>query len=328
MQRLSSGFKNGRRNFMAVIVTVLSAGFLYVSFDAVPAGENLATRRSPLQTSEDTSLVPLPKNIAITSLPDDVEKQPADDQMTPVADGGKLSSRETIEYCLFLLQDGARRMEQLDDYTVVFHKHERINGDLLDPQVIEMKIQHRPHFAVYMKWLEGERGRQLLYSDAYEDGCMSIKFGGFKRLLPALRVDPGCSQAKAESRYPVTQAGVLNMIHKLVAHRQDDLEKHRGVSCVRMPDQDVQGRTCFCFQLAYDSPQDHSEYRKHLLMIDTELHIPVVVRNFTWSADAGDLTPEELDRKTLIENYSFTDLNITRKLAAADFSRDNPRYRM
>ena len=63
------------------------------------------------------------------------------------------------------------------------------------------------------------------------------------------------------------------------------------------------------------------------MMIDAKNHIPVMVRNFTWSADKS-LEGDQLDAATLIEDYSFTDLQIEAELVALDFSRENPRYRM
>ena len=73
---------------------------------------------------------------------------------------------------------------------------------------------------------------------------------------------------------------------------------------------------------------DNHPYRKHIVMIDKEMNIPIVVRNFTWASDAAGMSEQQLDADTMIENYSFSNLNLSSKLAAIDFSRDNPRYRM
>jgi len=72
----------------------------------------------------------------------------------------------------------------------------------------------------------------------------------------------------------------------------------------------------------------HDVYRRCLLLIDGSDHIPIMARNYTWAADADGLTAEELDERTLIENYSFTNIDFAKTLTAMDFSRDNRRYRM
>lgn len=325
---------SGRRNFVAACVTALSFGVLHCSFDAVPAGEDISGSRTSLKDFAPEVIVPLPPEAVAIAREQtaDYEKDPPSDakgaQQQQSLSGGMLDSMETLKFCTLMLQDGARYMENMKDYTVSFHKEERINGDLQEPQTIDMKVQHSPHFAVYMKWRNGERGRQLLYSDEYEDGCMVVKFGGFKRLLPALKLDPTSTLAMAESRHPATQAGVLGMIRQILKYREEDLKRGTGVSCVRLPDQEFDQTKCYVFLLKYDSADVCDVYRKSILMLDAEHHIPLMVRNFTWAADSTNLSEEELDKKTLIEDYSFTGLNLSTKLADADFSRDNPRYRM
>ena len=192
--------------------------------------------------------------------------------------GLALENKDAIKFCLLMLKDGARFMENVGDYTVLFHKEERINGDLKKPQAIQMKIQHKPHFAVYMKWQTGERGRQVLFSDEYEDGCMVVKFGGFKKILPALRIDPNCASAMAESRYPVTEAGIVGMIRQIQKYREADLKRTEGVQCRRLNNREFDGRDCYCFQIQYDAPEHSEVYRKNLIMIDSELHIPLIVQ--------------------------------------------------
>ncbi|MEO2018320.1 MAG: DUF1571 domain-containing protein [Fuerstiella sp.] len=281
--------------------------------------------------------MPLPPNAAPAA---DVNKIAANDSQATgadqenvvrnvqVTDGGMLNSQEANKFCLLMLRDGARFLENVEDYSGNFHKSERIGGDLLPRQDIAIKVQHKPHFAVYMKWQNGERGRQILYSDEYDDGYMVVKFGGFKRMLPALKIDPESSLAKAESRYSITHAGVLGMLRQIVADRDRDLKRGHGFSCTRLRDQEFDGRNCFCFMVKYDSIEFSKTYRKNLILIDSRIHVPVKVRNYTWATDSEGLSDQELDKVTLIEDYSFTGLDFQRRLVAKEFSRENPLYRM
>lgn len=336
MPRTSSRSLSGRRNFLAATVTLFSVGILYTSFDPLPAGEEFSrhpdvpTAYSAYASYEDTS-VPLPPDTIAdqASEPTLSLNAPESKPAVPPADPGNvLSSMETIKFCVLLLQDGARYMESITDYTAHFNKEERIDGDLKSPQTIALKVQHAPHFAVYMNWQSGERGRQVLFSEAYEDGCMVVKFGGMKRFLPAVRIDPHSSLAKAESRYPITQAGVLGMIRQIEQHRQSDLKRGHGVSCVRLPNQEFDGRPCYRFIIQYEDPKFSEVYRKSIMLIDTDRHIPLMVTNFTWATDVEGLSEQELDQATLIENYSFTNFATSASLVAQDFSRENPSYRM
>jgi len=335
MLRSSSRNPSGRRNFLAACVSVFSAAVLYTSFDPVPAGEDLVDFVAPQPVVIPMQIdVPLPPEAALLDSAEVAVTDAQENQAEPAAPaqqaarGSVFSDMETIKFCVLMLQDGARYMENMSDYTAQFHKEERISGDLKKPQSMAIKVQHAPHFAVYMKWLNGERGRQVLYSQEYDDQCMTVKFGGLKRILPAVKVDPNCSIAKSESRYPITQAGVLGMIKQILAHREEDLKRGHGVTCTRLPNQEFDNHDCFCFLVNYEDQKYSEVYRKSLLLIDTRRHIPLMVRNFTWGTDCEGLSPEELDAATLVENYSFTNIDTSSKLAAKDFSRENPSYRM
>ncbi len=336
MPRPSSRNSSGRRNLLAAGVTVLSVVILYSSFDPVPAGEDVVNFAAPQPAYEfdesDEADVPLPPDAAVSPEPQADESTASVKAQPPAPararEGSILSSMETIKFCVLLLQDGARYMKKMDDYTVHFHREERIGGDMKTPQTIAMKVQHSPSFAVYMNWQTGARGQQVLFSKAYDDGNMVVKLGGMKRFLPAVRIDPHSSLAKAESRYPVTEAGVLGMINQILNHRQIDLKRGHGVSCVRLSDDEFDGHKCYRFLLKYEDQKFNEVYRKSLLLVDARRHIPLMVRNFTWAADSEGLSPEELDKSTLIENYSFTNLDTSKKLVAEDFSRENPKYRM
>lgn len=338
MRKFSKRHPSGRRNFLAICVALFSVAVLHGSFDTLPAGEDVSGPPSGMPESVQIEMpVPLPAAVGEDVI--DSEGSDRDTAADANSDdsseaavrslvGGTLDSMDTLKFCTLMLQDGARFMEEIDNYTVVFHKQERINGDLQEQQSIDMKVQHKPHFAVYMKWKNFERGRQVLFSEKYEDGCMVVKFGGFKRILPALKLEPNSSNARAESRYPVTQAGILGMIRQIVVHRQQDLKRGHGVECVRLPDQEFDQRRCYVFLLTYEDPKFCETYRKSIVHIDARHHIPLMIRNYTWATDAEGLTEAELDVGTLIEHYSFTGLDVERKLVANDFSRENPRYRM
>lgn len=336
MPRTSSRNSPGRRNLLAGLITAVSVGVLYTSFDPVPAGEESFTRKSaPVVPGFDEEPVPRPPEADLNAAdltqvlkPVEEVKDNSDAGVLKKALAGKkLDNLESLRFCQILLKDGERFINNFDTYSVTFHREERIDGDMKVPQSIDMKVRQSPHFAVYMKWLSGEKGQQVLYSDEYEDRCMVVKFGGFKRLLPGIKLDPKSSLAMAETRYPVTEAGLGGMIRQLLKHRNADVKRNKGAKCVRMADKEFDGKMCHCFLVEYDSPEISKVYRKSLLMIDTECHLPIMVRNYTWSSDSS-LQGKELDEVSMIEDYAFTDLRVDSTLVAQDFSRDNPLYRM
>jgi hypothetical protein len=323
---------SGKSNVLALCVSAASLCVIFGSFDPVPAGEDLVSSRSP-SAVEDS--VPLPDDARVmpsaalhaSPIAESTSTSQSADQ--PAHGGILLNNSEALKFSLLLMQDGLSFMKNVDTYSAVFNKRERIQGDLGDVQTIELKVRHEPAFSVYMKWKTGDTGRQLLYNEEYEDKKMVVKLGGFKgRLLPAIKLQPTSPEAMSQARYPVTEAGVLGMLKLLVFHRQNDLNHGQGVICRRLPNAVCDERECYCFLYEYQSPEFNQTYRKSMLMLDSRYHIPLRLINHTWTESADGLTAAELDEQTLIEDYSFSRIDFGRELVVEDFSRNNPAYRM
>ena len=225
-----------------------------------------------------------------------------------------------------LLERGKSTFSALNDYTGVFRKQEVVNGVLLDEQSIAIKCRHRP-FSVYLLWLTGDVGREVLYVPGQNHGKMIAHDGGWKARIPALTLPTDCLLAMRDARYPVTTAGVVGLIDIMQGVHQNDLRQYNVKSCDIEEQQEFDGRPCTMFVTTYKSPRDSSVYRKSMTWIDREWNVPLHTRHFEWPASGLDLGEDRLDEATLIECYSFTDLKINCNLTDHDFDRTNPEYR-
>jgi hypothetical protein len=304
-----------RWNTAAVIAVSASALFAFSAFDPVPAGED------PVRTvvvsdvqSDAVSDVPLPAD-AGGAVPRSLDVQAAA-SLGPVT---TLSQEESLKFALLLLEDGARFLRNQDQYTVTFHKRERIGGDLRQQEDIDMKVRHLPVFSVYMKWKTVNVGQRLVYNVEASPDRMWVKFGGARALLPAVKIDPTGDMAMRETRHPVTQAGILAMAERIIAHRRDELEGRVPVVCIRTQDGVVDDRPCYCFEFRYQSRDTSPVYRISRIMIDTRYHIPLRAVNHTWSSDE-QVSAESPAEETLIEEYMFSRFNFGVQLAAEEFA--------
>ncbi len=313
---------SGKPNFAALCLSASSLFFIGLSFDPVPAGEDVtfqASRSSDVPLPPDASPIAAPP-AALNSDASASSKASAPNQIV-------LSNFEAIKFSQLLLQDGARFLENVDNYSVVFNKRERLGGDLGKAQTIEMKVRHSPSFGVYMKWRNGDPGRQLLYSDEYEDKKLVVRLGGVKgKLLGPIKLDPSSPDAMSEARYPCTQAGLLGMVRQVLTHRENDLKHGQGVSCTRLANRQCDERECYCFQYDYESKEFNKDYRRSIVLIDTRYHIPMQVINYTWLLETEGLTDAEIEEQSLVEDYSFSQIDFGRTLIGADFDRGN--YKM
>lgn len=309
-----SAYPHRRRNFAAAIVAGGAIVFLYYNFQSVTAEDHKRVARvsrlshqvTLAKTQEvKTAAVPEPREMLVDS-----------------ASAGQ-ANRLAIQYSISQLQRGIDRLNRCPSYTAIFERQERIDGELKDEQQIELKLRHAP-FSVYMKWLNGDKGRELLYSDSQNEGKMLVKLGGLKgRLVPTLKIDPTSDRAKSESRHSVAEAGLQNLARQIIQHRERDLKTGNIPTCTIEENHTFDGRSCQLVMVEYTDQKYSPLYRKSLTLIDSELSLPVFVKNYTWP---NEHTVDE-EQETLIEYYSYTELHLEDRLADAIWQQDNPDYR-
>ena len=113
---------------------------------------------------------------------------------------------------------------------MTFRKQERINGKLLPEQTYFIKIRQDP-FAIYMRGIQPVAGRELIFAEGhYDNHVIGHPVGMARFLVPRLKVPPDHPMILAESRHPMNQAGLGNLIRKLLGFRQMDLEEPEEVT--------------------------------------------------------------------------------------------------
>jgi len=256
--------------------------------------------------------------------------RPSSDRVTQRTSGNPdvLEGRAALLMNLKLLETGYVRLGKTPSYTATFFKQERLGDELGDGQVIEVKLRHAP-FSVYMRWMVGDRGREVLYIDGENNGDMIAHPGGWKgRMLPAIKLNPRGSIAMSESRHPVTHIGLRELARHGIEICKHNLKHVDTLSCFLLAHQAFDNRPCYLVVLEHSSRTASPEYRKLVVYIDHKLSVPVAVRNYGWSKDTqSDLTAEQLDQATLIENYAYSDIQIRPRLAAVDFDQNNKSYK-
>lgn len=306
---------SSRPNAFAVGISLLAGGILYASTNTETSGADPSELAGSGVTALGVALAPV---IPAATAHDTAEAAAArsheansktaagSEERKPAARG-----RVALLMNMLMLEKARARVASFSGYNVNFHKHERIDGSLQEPQIVAMDVRHKP-FSVYMKWKTGDKGRQLLFVPEKNDGKAIVRFGGLKgRLIPPVRIAPDGSRAMAESRYPITKAGLLPVIDAVIQYRKEDIEKRAGLECTMFDDEVVDGRKVYSFKVTYPSQSVSKKYRVAYSYLDQETLIPIRLCNYTWATDADDLTPEELDEQTLIEDYAFTELEVS-----------------
>ncbi len=328
-------------NSVAVLILFAAVAILYANFRETPAGETRVSREASEFASVSIDLPP-PPALPVPKIPDEAKtdnhesgaKQPvaassADQPKAQAIPPGHHTGHVALLLHLLLLEKASAKLQKVSHYTATFLKQERIDGEMTERQVMLLKMRHSP-FSVYLKWLEGgDVGREVLYVKGQHNNKMLVHVGGIKgRFLPSLKLDPNGSLAMEEARYPITTAGLLELVKLAVACRQSDIKLEKGVRCHMIEDFQFEERPCYCFTIEYDNAQLSKLYRKSITLIDRETLMPVVTKNFTWPDQVNADDGEDIDEATLIEFYAFKDINMAEQLADVDFDRTNSDYRL
>ena len=240
---------------------------------------------------------------------------------------GRLDGRDALQHSLSCLEAGYEKLLKIPKYTAVFSKQERLNGNLQDEQVMQVKLRHKP-FSVYMKWLVGDAGKEVLYVEGQHENRLLVKFGGWKaRMIPTLFLEPDGTLALSEARYPITQFGFRPLVETLIGYRRHDVITNAPLVCEMTEAQDDWGRDCYRFVVEYTDSTKSDVYRKTVLYIDQQLLLPVCIRNYTWPGPHDTLVQPQLDESTLLEYYAYRDISTSPELSEADFDDANQGYR-
>jgi outer membrane lipoprotein-sorting protein len=207
----------------------------------------------------------------------------------------------------------------VQDYSAVFVKRERIGNKLNDQEFMYIKVRHQP-FSVYMYFLGPDklRGQEAIYVQGQNNGNLLGHGVGIRKIAGTVPLLPTGAMAMAGQRYPLTEIGFLNLTKRLVQVAL--LDKQFGECEVQFfKGAKINKRSATCIQVVHPTRRANFRFNKALVFVDDELNIPVRYEAYEWPAAPGG--PPEL-----IEEYTYTDIKLNNGFTDADFSVNNPQY--
>lgn len=200
----------------------------------------------------------------------------------------------------------------VDSYTAVYHKQERIEGELLKKETIFIKFK-KP-FKVYMKWIQNPyKGRECLYVAGSNDNRIKAHEGGILRIFK-LNLNPRGSRAMKHNRHSITEFGLENVVRIFTR------EVRRGIEFGELEvkkhcEERVYERTAQKFEAFFPKERGKGYYcQRALIYMDIEKKVPIKIHIYDWEDQ-------------IIENYGYEDLRLDAGLTDADFDPKNPEYK-
>ena len=204
------------------------------------------------------------------------------------------------------------------DYSCVFHKRERIDGVLVRPHVMTMRVRTEP-YAVYFKFITPDAGREAIFEPAKHNGKIVFHDVGLGRLIAGtMLLDPKGSMAMDENRHPINDAGIGNLIDTLADRWRTELDPSESTVEIH-PHAKVADRACTLIETIHPRPASSFMYHKVKVYIDREHGLPIRFEAYDWPKPAGG-EPE------LVEEYTYAELKTDVGLTDLDFDASNPRY--
>ncbi len=311
----------GRTPSFAVTAIMLGAfATLYANFDSASAGTG----------SFNGEYAGSPSQPDFSSPPANTGKGTTSGAQAAVQGGAPgdttINQQQALLLNKLLLEKACANLSRFGDYSATFSKHERVQGSLLNPEVMDLKIREKP-FSVYMRWHVGDKGRELLYVNGENDNNLLVHPGGWQgNMISALSITRDSSLAMSENRYPIDNVGMSELAKILISYREKDLAGETGAVVTVMDERDFDGQSCYCFVVEYPDRERSPEYRKSILMMDKVHCLPIFCKNYTWPEEGSTATGKKLDEETLLEFYTYTNLKLGPQLADQDFDRNNEGY--
>jgi hypothetical protein len=213
------------------------------------------------------------------------------------------------------------------DYSGLFYRRECFSGNKTEPSYMQLKIRcPRPSeskqvpFSIYMKFLKPRQsaGRECIWVDgANESKIVAHEARGLIGMR-RFYLEPTGMIAMRESRYPIYDAGIENLILKLIDKAERD--RAAGPCVVNIKDNcEVNSRKCTMIEVLHDEQKEPYDFHIARVFIDRETQLPIAYAAYDWP-----LTPGGKPR--LLEEYHYLNLKLNVGLTESDFSADNPSY--
>jgi hypothetical protein len=206
------------------------------------------------------------------------------------------------------------KLKAVPGYRAIYLRDERIQNELQE-NYLKLAIRHEP-FSVLMEWVEpkSKKGRKAAFVAGKNDNKMRVKVG---ILTMSLELDE--SIRRKESRHTLAEAGLKNMVERLVTSWDEEL---RGSdTTTRYSDATVQvilsGKThaypCRLVETTHTiESKGKYAFWKTRVYFSKDTGLPVRMEGYDWPSTSA---PEGL----LLERYTYLEVDLTAMPAEKEF---------
>lgn len=202
---------------------------------------------------------------------------------------------------------------KVHDYICTFTKQERIDGVLQPEATAIMSLRNAP-FSVHLKFIAPQSlaGQEAVYVEGKHNGRMRVKSSGrLLSLVGFVTLDVNDPRVTRENRHLITEAGIGNMINRLIAARHR--ERNAADVRVTLSKATVGSMQCERVETVFSHLAPGRFCTRCVIYFDQATKLPVRFEAYERAADGSDTQ--------LLECYTYTDLQLNVGLCDAAFNQ-------
>ncbi len=254
--------------------------------------------------------------------------KPMAEAVTEAAIESTQQAGHSLDRAIDMAYKGLAEMRStVTDYTAILVKRESVDGVVGEPEYMKVKIRcprssatGKTPFSVYMKFLRPKptAGREVIWVDGKNQNRLCVHEGRGLIAMKEFNLDPTGWVAMKGNRYPIYEAGIENLIVKLIEKAERDRNAGPCIATYREGAM-INKRPCTMIELIHEERKAPFEFHKAQVFIDQELNLPVRYSAWDWPASPGG-KPE------LMEEYTYVNIRTNVGLSDIDFDPSNPSY--
>lgn len=217
---------------------------------------------------------------------------------------------------LRLAVESRRALDSVKDYSASFFKEEMVGKTRINHQ-LSLKVRETP-FSAYLRYENPHKGREAIFVTGKNNDKMLAHGTGIEAIVGTLELDPSGDRALEESRYPITNIGMRNLLELTIAQWNSELNVP-GVKVRYFPNAKVANVECRVFESSYDKKHKGVKFHMTRLYVDKKTAFPVRVEQFDFPTKTGA-------KPAILEQYTYLNVEANGGLKDIDFDVKNPGY--
>jgi hypothetical protein len=231
---------------------------------------------------------------------------------------GEIKASQPLDVALDAIRSSRDTLRKMPGYTCTFKKQELLKKNSLTTQSMAMKFRREP-FSVYLKYIDPNPGRQVLYVEGRNDGKFHFReASGLLSYMGTISLLPTSSDAMKENRYPITMIGMEKMLEVYILDWEVSL-KHPDTQAQVFPQVRIGDVDCRMLEVVHPQQREPFKFYKGRVYLDKKTNLPIRAEQFAFPVKAGK-------EPQLVEQYNYLDVKPIDAPAERDFDVKNEKY--